>query len=123
VALAEHFLRLKAATKNFSEQAISALLSHAWPGNIRELENRVRRAVIMCDGNLIAAADLELDEGTATKQDLCLRTATERLERMLVTQALAVSRNNISKAAKELGVSRPHLYKLMRSLGISGAEE
>ncbi|HWU26299.1 MAG TPA: PEP-CTERM-box response regulator transcription factor [Rhizomicrobium sp.] len=126
--LGHHFLNLFSRQNNrlfrgFSEDGVRAIANHRWPGNIRELENRVRRAVIMCDGNLIAAADLELDEGTATKQDLCLRTATERLERMLVTQALAVSRNNISKAAKELGVSRPHLYKLMRSLGISGAEE
>src|SRR5207245_8736380 len=43
VALAEHFLKLKAPAKHFSEQAISALLSHAWPGNIRELRNLVAR--------------------------------------------------------------------------------
>ncbi len=128
ILLAHHFLNLYSRQNNrlfrgFSEDGVRAIANHRWPGNIRELENRVRRAVIMCDGNLITAADLELDDKAAAKQDLCLRTATERLERSLVTQALAASRNNISKAAKELGVSRPHLYKLMRSLGISGGEE
>jgi two-component system NtrC family response regulator len=126
--LAHHFLNLYSRQNNrsfrgFSEDGVGAIASYRWPGNIRELENRVRRAVIMSDGNLITAADLELSDGVAAKQDLCLRTATEKLERTLVTQALAASRNNISRAAKELGISRPHLYKLMRSLGISGGDE
>ncbi len=126
--LAHHFLNLYSRQNNrmfrgFSEDGVSAIANYRWPGNIRELENRVRRAVIMSDGTLVSAADLELSDGTAPKQDLCLRTATEKLERTLVTQALAASRNNISKAAKELGISRPHLYKLMRSLGISGGDE
>jgi two-component system NtrC family response regulator len=126
--LAHHFLNQFSRQNNrvfrgFAEDAVRAIANYRWPGNIRELENRVRRAVIMSDGNLISAADLELSDGVAPKQDLCLRTATEKLERALVTQALAASRNNISKAAKELGISRPHLYKLMRSLGISGGDE
>ena len=126
--LAHHFLnqfsRQNGRTfRGFAEDGVHAIANHKWPGNVRELENRVRRAVIMSDGNFVTAADLELAEGAAAKQDLCLRVATEKVERALVTQALAVSRNNISKAAKELGISRPHLYKLMRSLGISGADE
>ena len=53
VALAEHFLRLKAPSKNFSTQAISALLSHPWPGNIRELRNLVAKMAMESSGSEI----------------------------------------------------------------------
>jgi two-component system NtrC family response regulator len=117
--LVHHFLNVYSRQhdrrfRGFSEDAIRAIADYHWPGNIRELENRVRRAVIMAEGTLITASDLELSETVRSERNLNLRAETEKLERMLIAEALAASQGNISRAAKELGVSRPHLYHLMK---------
>ncbi len=102
----------------FTKGATMALESHAWPGNIREMENRVRRAVIMAEGNRIAPADLELEGPVARLDGRTLKEAREELERELVQRALARHKGNISQAAQQLGISRPTLYELMEKLGI-----
>jgi two-component system NtrC family response regulator len=84
------------------------------PGNVRELENRVKRAVVMTDGPLLSSADLGL---TATGEDtpsLTIRDARSRAEREVLQLALAQAGSNLSKAAKLLGISRPTLYDLMQ---------
>jgi two-component system NtrC family response regulator len=120
VILAHHFLNLfsRANYRDFrglSDDALSALTSHDWPGNVRELENRMKRAVVMAEGKLITAADLDLAEPTSEPKSLDLRLETEKLERALVQEALAISQGNISKAAKLMGISRPYLYNLMKT--------
>jgi len=70
--------------------------------------------VVMAEGNIISAVDLDLPEGTAIPANLDLRREVQRLETSLVQKALAASDGNISKAAKLLGVSRPHLYSLLK---------
>ncbi len=102
----------------FTQQAIRALESHAWPGNIRELENRIKRAVIMAEGSKITPKDLELVSPFEKYEGKGLREAREELERYFIIKALARSRGNMSKAAEELGISRPTLYELMEKLGI-----
>ncbi len=121
--LAHHFLNLcnKAngrAIRGFSPDALAAIASHSWPGNVRELENRVKRAVVMADGALITAADLDLPGGKQQTRSLNLRAETEKLERMLLEEALAISGGNISQAAKLMGVSRPYVYNLKRQAQI-----
>ncbi len=133
VLLAHGFLRRfaqenKRGSMAFSEDAIRAIESHPWPGNVRELLSAVRRAVIMADGNRIAAVDLALPpaavaEGDDAAQpgatcDLDLRTVRENAERQAVLAALARTDSNIAKAAELLGVSRPTLYDLMNRLSI-----
>jgi two-component system, NtrC family, response regulator len=117
--LAHHFIHLfsRANYRNFrglSEDAVQAINGHSWPGNVRELENRVKRAVVMAEGQLITAIDLDLAAPGETSLDLDLRAQTQRLERRLVQEAMAVSQGNVSKAAKLLGVSRPHLYSITK---------
>jgi two-component system NtrC family response regulator len=102
---------------SFAPEATQALLKHTWPGNIRELQNRVQRAVIMTEGKRITAADLELGSVSAGGIQT-LREARENLERELVTAALNRNGGKISAAAAELGVSRPTLYELMEKLKI-----
>ena len=117
--LAHHFLHLSnkahgRSIRGFSPDALAAISSHSWPGNVRELENRIKRAVVMADGTLITAADLDLPGGKQNLRSLNLRAETEKLERMLLQEALAISGGNISQAAKLMGVSRPYVYNLKR---------
>ncbi len=99
--------------------AVRAIRQHSWPGNIRELQNRVRRAVIMCEGKRIAPRDLELHSGTAAPfRTTTLKEARESVERDLIQQALKRHAGKITAAASELGISRPTFYELMEKLGI-----
>ena len=98
--------------------AIRAIQQHDWPGNIRELQNRVRRAVIMCNGKRISAHDLELAQSSAATRNSTLKEARETVEREMLQQALKKHSGRITSAAAELGISRPTFYELMEKLGI-----
>jgi two-component system NtrC family response regulator len=100
-----------------SEQAVAALAAHSWPGNIRELENRIRRGAIMAEGRFVEPADLELAPADAIIPDL--RSARQTAEREAIQLAVSHTQGSITAAAKLLGVSRPTLYSLIDSLGIA----
>jgi len=124
ILLATHFLaRFKAQfdrkIKGFSGDALAAIKAHAWRGNVRELENRVKRGVIMSDGPLLSAHDLDLEQAAETVKTLDLRQARARAEREVIQMAIAQSGGNISNAAKLLGVSRPTLYDLVKEHGLA----
>src|SRR5437868_6978344 len=105
---------------SFAPEALRSINCHSWPGNIRELQNRVKRAVIMSESRRITTGDLELGvQGGAPA--MTLKEARENLEREMVQQALKRHLGKISSAANELGISRPTLYELMEKLGISRA--
>ena len=109
---AEH----KQSRLTFAPDALRALYAYPWPGNIRELQNRVQRAVIMADGKRVTADDLELSaalEGTASQT---LKEARENVERAIVQEALRRHQGKITAAALDLGISRPTLYELMEKL-------
>ena len=132
VLLAHAFLRnfaqeQRRGSMSFGDDALRAIESHAWPGNVRQLLSAVRRAVIMADGNRLSRRDLGLpgDENEAGTSaaldaagDLDLRAVREVAERQAVLAALARTDRNIVKAAELLGVSRPTLYDLMHRLAI-----
>jgi two-component system NtrC family response regulator len=88
---------------------------------VRELENRVKRAVIMAEGKRITAEDLELASPTSA-MTLNLKEAREGAERDVVQRALRKHGGKIAPAAAEMGISRPTLYELMDKLGIEKAE-
>jgi len=102
----------------FAPDALRALTLHRWPGNIREVQNRVRRAVIMAEGKRVTAGDLELADASSAPQPQTLKQAREAVERELVRDALRRHGGSITSAALELGISRPTLYELMEKLGI-----
>ena len=104
--------------RGFSDEAIAAIEAHPWRGNARELENRVKRAVIMADNSRIEPGDLELEIPDGDAQPINLRQAREAAEREVLQRALAVSDGNMSKAAQALGISRPTLYDLMNKFGM-----
>ena len=124
VLLARYFLgqfnrEFGRVVRGFTDDALSAFGNHGWPGNIRELENRVKRAVLMSDSRLITAADLELAAGPEDLAAFDLRTARARAEREVIQRALARSDGRLSTAARLLGVSRPTLYTLLEAHGLS----
>jgi len=121
--LAQAFLRKfgaqnKRENLRFEPQALHAMEQHPWYGNVRELENRVKRAVIMADGRRVTAADLELADALAAGPPATLRDAREAVERQVIQQALTRHGGKIAPAAADLGISRPTLYELMDKLGL-----
>lgn len=100
------------------EDALNAIESNAWQGNVRELENCIKRAVIMTEGRQITAEDLGLmtngEDAAAPK----LRDVRDEAERRAVISVLGRVNGNIAKAAELLGVSRPTLYDLMHRFGL-----
>jgi two-component system NtrC family response regulator len=108
----------KRKISGFTPQAIRAIETYHWPGNIREIENRVKRAVIMAEGQKVTPVDLELTSPHERFERQGLKEAREALEKDMIEKALAKNKRNVTKAAEELGVSRPTLYELMEKLGI-----
>ena len=113
-------LEQKRPTMTLSQEAIRAVELHSWPGNIRELENCIRRAVIMADSSQISCDDVGLQglpevEGESS---LDLRVIRDNAEKAAIGIALGRVNGNMVKAAELLGVSRPTLYDLMHRLGL-----
>jgi two-component system NtrC family response regulator len=102
----------------FTPQAIKAIENYAWPGNIREMENRIKRAVIMAEGQSITDVDLEFQSSYERYKGKGLKEAREALERDLIQGVLSKYKGSVTHAASELGISRPTLYELMEKLGI-----
>jgi two-component system NtrC family response regulator len=104
--------------RGFTEDAAAALETYDWPGNVRELENKVKTALIMADGPMITSADLGLKPGENSSVTFNLREVRARAERQVIVQVLAITDNNISRAADLLGMTRPTLYDLMERYGL-----
>ncbi len=119
--LARHFLK-RVADQNdqkvtgFTPEAVEAIEAYGWPGNIRELENRVKRGVVMCDDKLVSSEDLGLISEDSLS--LNLREVRYNAERAAIIRALTMTEYNISQTAKLLGVTRPTLYDLMKKYNI-----
>nr|WP_307742701.1 PEP-CTERM-box response regulator transcription factor [Massilia varians] len=125
--LAHHFKNKFCAqesrsTLHFAPDAIAAIEAYDWPGNVREMENCIKRAVIMADGNTIVADDLGLpDSDKPADEPLNLRQVRDEAEYMAIVKALARVDGNIVKASEMLGISRPTMYDLMNRHGIKSA--
>ena len=104
--------------KRFSQDAIQSLENYSWPGNIREMENRINRAVILSINNTITTAELELEKQTDAPMPRNLKEVREAAETIAIKRALNYADNNVSVAAKLLGITRPTLYGLFEKYGI-----
>ena len=124
--LADHFVRtlgfrMGKGEAGLSRDAREALLAHRWPGNIREVQNAVERALIVSDGGLITTAELGIVKRAAPDTDRSTSSPTTSLaesERRMVAEALAKARGNKSRAAKALGLTRAQLYTRMKRFGL-----
>jgi hypothetical protein len=125
VALAEHFLKLKAASKSFSEQAISALLSHSWPGNIRELRNLVARMAMESAGREIDFTKLTAaltGEPSALRQTASMPVSNlDSMEEQMIIKALERTGGQRTMAAEQLGISRRTLSRKLKEYNINFA--
>jgi DNA-binding NtrC family response regulator len=101
--------------RGYTKAALDSIRRHTWPGNIRELLNRVRCATVMADGLWVTPKDLDLTTTPTSSavEAFQLQAARETAERDAVRRAIAASRNNYSAAARVLGVSRPTFYRLL----------
>ena len=105
-----------------TREAKDALLRYYWPGNVRQLRNALERAAILCEGGLITAEHLSLNEERSGQTPLVIAQPTTDLntvERDMIKQALAECIGNKSKAAARLGISRTQLYVRMRKYQLS----
>ena len=104
--------------RGFGADALRAMTEYDWPGNVRDLINRVKRAMIMTEHRLITVADL----GLSTAADEARPTLNEvrtSLEREVIESSLRKFQNNISQTARELGISRVTLYRMINRLKIA----
>ncbi len=111
--------------KKLGQEALSALVSHPWPGNIRELRNLAERLILMAAGEVVQVKDLPEELGGAHRptEDLyrefeSLKEGLKRFERYYVRRILAEERSDLASAAKRLGLTVPALNKRMKSLGL-----
>lgn len=103
---------------NLADDAIRAIEAHSWPGNIRELENCIKRAVIMADGWQITREDIGLQTADDENAYIDLRQVRDDAERTAVATALGRANGNLARAAEMLGISRPTLYDIMHRIGL-----
>jgi len=120
--LAMHFLRRHAARyrktlTGFDAGAMQMMLAHAWPGNIRELDHAIERAVLLAQGEQLRAIDLGL-RATSSAAPRLEDLPLEDVERMLIQKSLARYEGNVSRAAQALGLSRSALYRRIASYGL-----
>ncbi len=110
--------------EGFSEEALTALEGYAWPGNIRELQNVVERAVLLGKDEIIGACDLPRDVSGGPSINLprvgsmTLKEALEEPERQIIRDVLESNNWNRNATADSLGVNRTTLYKKMKKLGL-----
>lgn len=109
----------KKPLKGFTPQAMQALTAHNWPGNVREVENRIKRAVVMAEGKYVTPENLELkNPSSSDEESATLRASRDSREKDLVRLAMEKADGNVSRAAADLGISRPTLYQLLARYGL-----
>ncbi len=128
---------LKIPKKQFSQSALDILTAYNWPGNIRELQNHVTRAIISSDSDIITSDDLDskltrkksvydyrIDKIPETweEMDLMRKEAADKvsreIERLFLENLLKKFDGNISKAAQSIGLNRSSLYKMLKKCGL-----
>ena len=120
VPLAERFIerygqKYGKAGLMLSGDAAEKLKNHSWEGNIRELQNTIEKAVIMCDGDIISPDHLELHTSQRPLND---SQTLEEMERQTIANAIAQCGGNLSQVAQQLGITRQTLYNKIKRYGL-----
>ena len=122
--LADHFIRIYSQRydKNItgiSTAALSRMEKYPWPGNIRELQHAIERAIIMTDSEILQPSDFNLVHVNEMGSGLQLDTYNlEEVEKLIIRKAITKHSGNISRAAKELGLTRTSLYRRIEKYGL-----
>ncbi|MGB5685147.1 MAG: sigma-54 dependent transcriptional regulator [Candidatus Electrothrix sp.] len=125
----EQFRAKGLGAKRFAGDALSMLIQHPWPGNIRELRNMVERLMIMIPGELITAKDVILFLNPTAFQPLsgsfeagyshlAFKDARKQFEHDYLKKKLEENEGNVSRTAETIGMERSHLHKKVKALGI-----
>lgn len=122
-ALARYFLardaeELGRSIKGFTKSAVVAMRKYRWPGNIRELENRIKKAVVLAERNLLTAADLDIEESDI-EDVLPLAEAKERFQIRYINRVLEMNAGNRTKTARDLGVDPRTVFRHLEKLNAS----
>ena len=120
--LVRHFLtryskKYQRPNLNISDGALKKMSGYRWPGNIRELEHALERAIIMAENDTLTADDFLLRKGGASS-DAPATTNLEELEELTIRKVVDKYQGNMSKVAKELGIGRTTLYRKLEKYGI-----
>ena len=125
VPLAEMFIaryadKYRRSVSGLTPEAAELLKNHYWSGNIRELQNCIEKAVILCDGNIISASDVELQVMKAVQStaEMSGNETLEEIEEKTIRAALNRFGGNLSMVAKSLDISRPTLYAKLKKYNI-----
>ena len=121
--LAVSFLKRYAAQANrdissFSAEASDRLRAFDWPGNVRQLQNEVQRAVLLCEGKIVDGADLSITSAASESTGDTSFTLLEGVERNTIVQMLKETGGNKLETAKRLGIGRQTLYNKIKAYGI-----
>ena len=121
--LGNHFLKklnkkYRKSVSGFSSESIEALTNYHWPGNIREIEHIVERAVIIAENDYVEIIDLHFSTQKLPNVNSIQSLNIEATEKMLIQQALHKHHGNISRAAKDLGLTRAALYRRLEKHNI-----
>lgn len=108
--LARYAREYGAAAKGLSPNATAAMRKHNWPGNIRELQNRLKKALVLCDATAIGPDDLGLG-ADALPPILTLADAKEKFQRDYINEVLALNNGNRTKTARDLGVDPRTIFR------------
>ena len=124
-SLAEMFVakyaeRYRRNVSGLTQEAVDILKVHVWSGNIRELQNCIEKAVILCDGEVLTASDIELPQGRAGLRGTVMsgNETLEETEEKAIRAAMARFGGNLSMVAKSLEISRPTLYAKLKKYNI-----
>jgi DNA-binding NtrC family response regulator len=109
--LDRHSREYNSQVRSFSPEAMQALSQYHWPGNLRELDNHIKRLVLMSDCVMLDEKSLDLPKRSNGK--MTLKVIRERSEKEALKQVLDTHSGQVSPAAKELGVSRATMYRLL----------
>jgi len=110
--LSKYADELGSSVKGFSPNALTAIRRYAWPGNIRQLENRLKKALVLCDKNLLTPEDLDLGEDKV-EPIMPLERAKEEFQRRYVLQALERNAGNRTQTARDLGVDPRTIFRYL----------
>ncbi|MDH5767954.1 MAG: AAA family ATPase, partial [Nitrospirota bacterium] len=117
----KYCLEIKTSLKTISKEALDMLMSYHWKGNVRELENTIERAIILCDGEMITQEHIILSQRATPMEGTLGDTAKEALriaETQRIVNALRDTKGNKSRAAEVLHVSYKTLLTKIKEYGI-----
>ncbi|MDP9036239.1 MAG: sigma 54-interacting transcriptional regulator [Myxococcota bacterium] len=110
--LSKHAEELGAHVRGFTPASLAAIRKHPWPGNIRQLENRIKKGLVMCDKSLLAPEDLDLGPD-AENAILPLEKAKEEFQRKYVLDVLERNNGNRTQTARDLGVDPRTIFRYL----------